>query len=73
MVGLTPGAIVGNPCELVKVRMQNGRDHPYANVIDGMVRITREEGFFALWNGTVPAALRAALLTSSQLATYDQW
>lgn len=53
--------------------MQQGKDHPYANVVDGMMRITREEGFLALWTGTVPAAMRAALLTSSQLATYDQW
>lgn len=67
------GAFVGNPCELVKVRMQQGKDHRYANVIDGIVRITRDEGFLALWTGTTPAALRAALLTSSQLATYDQW
>ncbi|CAN8064189.1 unnamed protein product [Agarophyton chilense] len=65
------GAFVGNPCELIKVRMQQADIYQYKHVGDGIVRITREEGFTALWNGTMPAALRAALLTSSQLATYD--
>lgn len=52
--------------------MQQGKDHKYRNVFHGMYRIAKDEGFTALWTGTVPAALRAALLTSSQLATYDQ-
>lgn len=53
--------------------MQEGKSHGYKSVFDGVIRITREEGFTSLWIGTIPAALRAALLTSSQLATYDQW
>ncbi|KAI0564095.1 2-oxoglutarate/malate carrier protein [Gracilaria domingensis] len=67
------GAFVGNPCELIKVRMQQDDIYRYKHVGDGIVRIVREEGVTALWNGTMPAALRAALLTSSQLATYDHW
>lgn len=52
--------------------MQQGDAHGYKNVFDAVARIVREEGFFSLWRGTYPAAVRAALLTSSQLATYDQ-
>lgn len=66
------GAFVGNPCELIKVRMQQGDTHRYRNVFDGLGRIVRDEGFTSLWIGTYPAIVRAALLTSSQLATYDQ-
>lgn len=63
---------MGNPCELTKVRMQKNDGHGYKNVFDAIIRVVREEGFTALWIGTLPAAMRAALLTSSQLATYDQ-
>lgn len=52
--------------------MQQGKHYKYRNVFHGMYRIAKDEGFTSLWIGTVPAALRAALLTSSQLATYDQ-
>lgn len=65
------GAFVGNPCELIKVRMQQGEVHRYRNVFHGLATIIRQDGIAALWVGTVPAAMRAALLTSSQLATYD--
>lgn len=51
---------------------QGGKDHKYRNVFHGIYRIANDDGFAALWTGTVPAALRTALLTSSQLATYDQ-
>lgn len=66
------GAFVGNPCELIKVRMQQGDTHKYRNVFHGLGSIVRHEGFTSLWIGTYPAIVRAALLTSSQLATYDQ-
>lgn len=48
-----------------------GNDYKYSHAFDGLVRVTREEGATTLWNGTTPACIRAALLTSSQLATYD--
>lgn len=67
------GAIIGNPCELLKVRMQDGRTHQYRNVFHGFASIVRNEGITAMWIGTNPAIVRAALLTSSQLATYDHW
>lgn len=52
--------------------MQQGDRFRYRNVFDGIARIIRDEGFTSLWIGTYPAIVRAALLTSSQLATYDQ-
>jgi hypothetical protein len=35
-------------------------------------RIVSEEGIRALWKGVGPAMARAAGLTASQLATYDE-
>ena len=35
-------------------------------------RIVSEEGVKALWKGVGPAMARAAALTASQLATYDE-
>ena len=64
--------MVGNPCELIKVRMQQGGIHRYRNVFHGIYRIAKDDGVASLWIGTAPGAMRAALLTSSQLATYDQ-
>ena len=37
-----------------------------------MRTIVSEEGMRALWKGVGPAMARAAALTSSQLATYDE-
>lgn len=37
-----------------------------------MRRIVSKEGIGALWKGVGPASVRAAALTASQLATYDE-
>jgi len=40
--------------------------------ISELQRTVSEEGIKALWKGVGPAMARAALLTASQLATYDE-
>lgn len=65
------GAIVGNPSDLIKVRMQRADNHAYRGLPDALRRIVLDEGVFALWKGTYPSALRAAVHSSTQLATYD--
>ena len=71
------GGIAGNPADVLNVRMQHDAALPvserrnYKNAIDGLVRITREEGFHALWRGVWPNSIRAVLMTASQLASYD--
>lgn len=43
----------------------------YKHAVDGLLRITREEGAAALFRGMVPNVQRAMLMNASQLATYD--
>merc|ERR1712137_769625 len=74
--GLTSGAIgaaISTPTDVVKVRMQANETHHkrYRGTLDAFGQIYRQEGFQGLFKGTVPNTQRAALLTASQLATYD--
>ncbi|OQR91631.1 mitochondrial 2-oxoglutarate/malate carrier protein [Achlya hypogyna] len=77
MFGGAIGGAVGNPADVVNVRMQaDGRLPPaerrnYAHAVDGLVRISKEEGREALLRGVRPNMMRAMLLTSGQIATYD--
>ena len=71
------GGIAGNPADVLNVRMQHDAALPpaeqrkYKHAIDGLIRMIREEGFASLWRGVWPNSMRAALMTASQLASYD--
>jgi solute carrier family 25 (mitochondrial dicarboxylate transporter), member 10 len=71
------GGVAGNPADLVNVRMQNDAALPlaqrrnYRHAIDGIIRMSREEGVKSLWRGVGPNSARAVLMTASQLASYD--
>ncbi|KAF2497772.1 mitochondrial carrier [Lophium mytilinum] len=71
------GGVVGNPADVLNVRMQHDAALPpekrrnYKNAIDGLIRMTREEGPRSLTRGVWPNSVRAILMTASQLATYD--
>lgn len=73
------GGIVGNPADVLNVRMQHDAALPaadrrnYRHAIDGLIRVTREEGVGSLFRGVWPNSARAALMTASQLATYDSF
>ncbi|KAF3436374.1 hypothetical protein FNV43_RR23466 [Rhamnella rubrinervis] len=60
-----------NPVEVLKVRLQMNPNSS-RGPIEEMHRITSKEGIKALWKGVCPAMARAASLTASQLATYDE-
>lgn len=72
------GAIIGNPADLINVRMQADAKLPpelkrnYKNVFDGVGRIVKNEGFFSLWRGAYPNVIRGMFMTAGQLASYDQ-
>ncbi|XP_021743910.1 mitochondrial substrate carrier family protein ucpB-like isoform X2 [Chenopodium quinoa] len=60
-----------NPTEVLKVRLQMNSGTK-VGAISLMRKIASEEGITALWKGVGPAMARAASLTASQLATYDE-
>ncbi|KAI9796595.1 MAG: Mitochondrial dicarboxylate transporter [Candelina submexicana] len=71
------GGIAGNPADVLNVRMQHDAALPsrdrrnYRNAIDGLIRMTREEGWRSLFRGVWPNSMRAVLMTASQLSSYD--
>ncbi|RZC81308.1 hypothetical protein C5167_043872 [Papaver somniferum] len=78
LVKIASGAFSGaiataltNPTEVLKVRLQMNHDSGRGAITE-MRKIVSEEGLRALWKGVGPAMARAAALTSSQLATYDE-
>ncbi|XP_047529458.1 mitochondrial dicarboxylate carrier [Vanessa atalanta] len=72
------GGFVGNPADLVNVRMQNDVKLPpeqrrnYKNAIHGIYRVAAQEGILRLWAGASMTCSRAALMTIGQLSFYDQ-
>lgn len=60
-----------NPTEVLKVRLQMNSSSK-EGTISQMRKIAAEEGITAFWKGVGPAMARAASLTASQLATYDE-
>ena len=71
------GGFVGNPPDIVKVRMQNDIKLPmehrrnYNHVFHGLGSIIKQEGFYTLFSGVGWASSRSAFLTIGQLCFYD--
>lgn len=69
------GGIVGNFADVINVRMQNDAALPveqrkrYKNVVDGMIRMARQEGALGCFRGWMPNSTRAAVQTAGQLAS----
>lgn len=73
------GAAVGNPADILNVRMQNDQTLPpekrrnYKHAIDGLIRMVKEEGSTSLFRGINANCARGVLMTASQLASYDMF
>jgi len=69
------GASIANPTDLVKIRFQSytpTNPNPYRHTFQAFYRIWRQEGGFrALYRGVAPTSCRAAVLTGTQLSSYD--
>ncbi|CAN0920010.1 Mitochondrial substrate carrier family protein ucpB [Linum grandiflorum] len=61
-----------NPTEVLKVRLQMNANQGHGGTLGELRKIVSEEGVRALWKGVGPGMTRAAALTASQLATYDE-
>lgn len=68
---------LGNPAELMMVRMQADRAKPpaqrynYRNSVQGLYRMAVDEGIASWFRGVGPNALRSVLMNASQLGAYD--
>lgn len=71
------GGISGNAADICNVRMQHDAVLPhahrrnYSHALHGMVAMARDEGLMSWFRGVWPNSMRAAAMTSSQLASYD--
>ena len=71
------GSLVGNPADLILVRIQADGRLPlekrrnYKNVFNAFSRIVSDEGVLALWRGATPTVIRAIVLNLVMLASYD--
>ncbi|KAF9968199.1 hypothetical protein BGZ73_000209 [Actinomortierella ambigua] len=75
--GLTSGmvgSVIANPTDLIKVRLQahspSGKPR-YHSIADACRSIYVEEGLPGMYRGVIPTAIRAMVVTASQLASYD--
>lgn len=75
MAGIASGGIssfVATPLDVVKIRLQVKGEQRYRGLMHGLIDVGRTEGISGLYKGWEPTMIRAAILTGSQVASYDQ-
>lgn len=71
------GGFVGNPADVLNVRMQSDAALPpaqrrnYRHAFHGLTQMIKTEGPASLFRGVWPNSTRAILMTASQLTSYD--
>lgn len=50
--------VVSIPIDITKTRLQNMKNNEYKGTVDVLLKVVRNEGFFALWKGFTPYFLR---------------
>ena len=72
------GATVGNPTDLILIRMQadsllpEAKRRNYSSFFNAAKRIPAEEGLLALWTGTQPTIARAMAVNVGQLSVSEE-
>ena len=73
------GGAIGNPADVLNVRMQNDMALPaaqrrnYKHALNGLIRLIHEEGPRSLLRGVWANTSRGVLMTAGQLASYDEF
>jgi solute carrier family 25 oxoglutarate transporter 11 len=71
-------SVFGTPADVALIRMQSDKTLPvekrrnYKNVIDALVKISKQEGVSGMFKGNVPVVYRAMALNFGMLAINDQ-
>ncbi|CEI63565.1 unnamed protein product [Fusarium venenatum] len=71
-------AVVGNPTEVILIRMQADGLKPlsqqarYSSAIDALRRIASQEGILSLWKGAGPTLIRAMSINFGQLTSFSE-
>lgn len=68
IVGGSCGIIVGQPFDVIKVRMQTS--NRYTGIIDCVRQMMKQEGFFSLYRGIVPPIMGVGALNAVLFGTY---
>ena len=72
------GALVGNPADLILIRLQSDATLPeaqrrnYTGFGNAFKRIIKEEGVLSLWRGSFPTIIRAMVLNFGMLGPFDE-
>ncbi|CAF1084619.1 unnamed protein product [Rotaria sp. Silwood1] len=75
IAGIFSGAIssfFATPLDVVKIRLQVKGERRYRGLMHGLIDVGKTEGLAGLYKGWGPTMIRAAILTGSQVASYDQ-
>ncbi|KAJ6645622.1 Mitochondrial substrate carrier family protein ucpB [Pseudolycoriella hygida] len=75
LAGIFAGAtssVVATPLDVVKIRLQVKGDQRYRGLTHGLIEVGKTEGLAGLYKGWEPTMIRAAVLTGSQISSYDQ-
>lgn len=65
-------SFVATPLDVVKIRLQVKGEQRYRGLMHGLVDVGKTEGLAGLYKGWGPTMIRAAVLTGSQISSYDQ-
>lgn len=75
MAGICSGGIssfVATPLDVVKIRLQVKGERRYRGLTHGLIDVGKNEGIAGLYKGWAPTMFRAAVITGSQISSYDQ-
>lgn len=75
LAGICSGGLssfLATPLDVVKIRLQVKGERRYRSLTHGLIDVGRNEGIAGLYKGWAPTMIRAAVITGSQVASYDQ-
>jgi len=66
------GTVIGHPLDTIKVRLQTQYTGQYTGMVDCFIKITKTEGFLALYRGMTAPIVSLTILNSLSFGVYGQ-